>query len=157
MAALTVIPVVAAEPLQVGLTGRSYSVGDTLEIRLNASGGTPPYKMKLYVSEQVKLTYGKNEATTFPASSITEISYGQDVHRRIGAAIGIGIFTLGIGALMALVKSKKHFIGITWDDAGKKGGVAFQADKGDYRGIIAGLEGLSGKKVVNTDAMAVKN
>jgi len=32
---------------------------------------------------------------------------------------------------MALSKSKKHFIGLTWDDAGKKGGVAFQADKSD--------------------------
>ncbi|MGI8991489.1 MAG: hypothetical protein ACR2I2_18135 [Bryobacteraceae bacterium] len=42
---------------------------------------------------------------------------------------------------MLLAKSKKHFIGLTWDDAGKKGGVDFQADKNDYRGVLAGLEG----------------
>jgi hypothetical protein len=26
------------------------------------------------------------------------------------------MFPLGIGALMPLVKSKKHFVGLTWDD-----------------------------------------
>ncbi len=71
--------------------------------------------------------------------------------------MGIGLLTLGLGALMALAKSKKHFIGLAWDDGGKKGGVAFQADKNEYRGVLAGLEGISGKKVVKSDAMTVKN
>ena len=99
----------------------------------------------------------KTEVASIPTASISEISYGQDVHRRLGAAIGIGVFTLGLGALMALTKSKKHFIGLTWDDAGKKGGLAFQADKKDYRGVLAGIEGVTGKKAVNTDTMTVKN
>ena len=88
---------------------------------------------------------------------MTEISYGQDVHRRVGAAIGLAIVSFGIGALMALSKSKKHYIGLTWDDGGKKGGLALQADKNDYRGLLAGLEGITGKKAVNSDAMTVKN
>ena len=67
------------------------------------------------------------------------------------------MFSLGIGALLALSKSKKHFVGITWDDSGKKGGVAFQADKSDYRGLLTGLEGITGKKAVDSDAMTVKN
>ena len=92
-----------------------------------------------------------------PAASVTEISYGQDVHRRVGAAIGLAVVSFGVGALMALTKSKKHFIGLTWDDAGKKGGAAFQAEKGDYRGVLAGLEGITGKKAVNSDTMTVKN
>jgi hypothetical protein len=58
---------------------------------------------------------------------------------------------------LALTKSKKHFIGLTWDDSGKRGGCAFQADKNEYRGLLAGLEGVSGKKAVNSDAMTVKN
>ena len=48
-------------------------------------------------------------------------------------------------------------IGLTWEDGDKRGGFAFQADKDEYRGILAGLEGISGKKSVNTDAMSVKN
>ena len=105
----------------------------------------------------IRVMRDRAELAVGPASSITDISYGQDVHRRVGAAIGVGVFTLGLGALMALSKSKKHFIGLTWDDAGKKGGFAFQADKNDYRGILAGLEGVTGKKAVDSDAMTVKN
>jgi len=29
--------------------------------------------------------------------------------------------------------------------------------KNDYRGVIAGLEGVTGQKAVNSDAMTVKN
>jgi hypothetical protein len=105
----------------------------------------------------LRLIKDKAEVAVIPALAVTEISYGQDVHRRVGAAIGVAVFSLGIGALLALTKSKKHFIGITWDDGGKKGGFAFQADKNDYRGLLAGLEGVTGKKAVNSDAMTVKN
>jgi hypothetical protein len=114
--------------------------------------------LKLYIeSNQIRLVKDKNDVVTIPAAAVTEISYGQDVHRRVGAAIGLAVVSFGIGALMALTKSKKHFVGLTWDDGGKKGGVAFQADKNEYRGVLAGLEGVTGKKAVNSDAMTVKN
>jgi len=114
--------------------------------------------VKLFIDErQIRIVRDKQEAIVVPAASIIEISYGQDVHRRVGAAIGLAVVSFGIGALMALTKSKKHYIGLTWDDAGKKGGMAFQADKSDYRGVLAGLEGISGKKAVNSDTMGVKN
>jgi hypothetical protein len=105
----------------------------------------------------IRILKDKTEVVVIPASAVTEISYGQDVHRRVGTAIGVAVFSLGIGALLALSKSKKHFVGITWDDGGKKGGLAFQADKNDYRGLLAGLEGITGKKAVDSDAMNVKN
>jgi hypothetical protein len=99
----------------------------------------------------------KNEVVSIPTSGVTEISYGQDVHRRVGAAIGIALVSFGIGALMALTKSKKHYVGLTWADGEKKGGLAIQCDKNEYRGILAALEGVTGKKAVNSDAMTVKN
>ena len=114
--------------------------------------------LKLFIDEkQVRLVRDKKDVLVIPATAITELSYGQDVHRRIGAAIGVGLVTFGIGALLALAKSKKHFIGITWDDGGKKGGLALQADKSNYRGLLAGLEGITGKKAVNADTLTVKN
>jgi CxxC motif-containing protein (DUF1111 family) len=114
--------------------------------------------MKLYFdSNQIRLVKDKKDVVTIPAAAVTEISYGQDVHRRVGAAIGLALVSFGIGALMALTKSKKHFIGLTWADGDKKGGFAMQCDKNDYRGVLAGLEGVTGKKAVDSDALTVKN
>jgi len=121
----------------------------------NLKAGTD---LKLFLDgNNIRIMKDKTEIMVIPASAITEISYGQDVHRRVGAAIGLAVFSLGLGALLALSKSKKHFVGLTWDDGGKKGGCAFQADKNDYRGLLAGLEGVTGKKAVDSDAMTVKN
>ena len=114
--------------------------------------------MRLVIgSDKIRLVKDKASVIEIPPSSVTELSYGQDVHRRVGAAIGLAVISLGVGALMALTKSKKHFIGITWDDGGKKGGLALQADKSDYRGVLTGLEGVTGKKAVDSDALTVKN
>ena len=114
--------------------------------------------LKLYLDpNQIRILKGKVEMAAIPVAAITEISYGQDVHRRIGTAVAVGVFTLGVGALIALSKSKKHYIGLIWADGDKKGGLAMQCDKNDYRGILAGLEGVSGKKAVDSETMTVKN
>lgn len=114
--------------------------------------------LKLFIdSTSVKLMKDKTEVASIPASAITEISYGQDVHRRVGTAVGLAVVSLGIGALTALSKSKKHYVGITWADGDKKGGLAMQCGKNDYRGVLAALEGVSGKKAVNSDSLTVKN
>lgn len=114
--------------------------------------------LKMYIEgNQIRFAKDKTDLVAIPASAVTEISYGQDVHRRVGTAVAVGIFTLGVGALTALSKSKKHYVGLTWADGDKKGGLAMQCDKNDYRGILAGLEGVTGKKAVDSEAMTVKN
>jgi hypothetical protein len=121
----------------------------------NAKAGTD---MKLYLNgANIRIVRDGSEVAVIPAASVAEISYGQDVHRRVGAAIGVAVVSFGLGALLALSKSKKHFVGITWDNNGQKGGIAFQADKNDYRGLLTGLEGITGKKAVDSDTMTVKN
>jgi hypothetical protein len=131
--------------------------------KINYDGGSVPgakagSDMKLYIEgNQIRLMKDKTEVAVILAASVTEITYGQDVHRRIGAAIGLAVVSLGIGGLMALTKSKKHYVGVTWADGDKKGGFAMQCDKNDYRGVLAGLEGVTGKKAVNSDTMTVKN
>jgi len=114
--------------------------------------------VKLFIEgDKIRFLNDKKELVTIPASAVTEISYGQDVHRRIGSAVAVGVVTLGVGALMALTKSKKHFVGLTWANGDQKGGLAMQCDKNEYRGILAALEGITGKKAVNSEAMTVKN
>lgn len=129
-----------------------YDGGSVQKIKAGASAHL------IIDGNQVRLQAGKNEElVTIPASSITEISYGQDVHRRVGAAIGLAVISFGVGALMALTKSKKHYVGLTWANGDQKGGFAMQCDKSDYRGVLTALEGISGKKAVDSDAMTVKN
>jgi hypothetical protein len=114
--------------------------------------------VKLFIDgDKIRIVRDKLEIASIPAASVTEISYGQDVHRRIGTAVAVGVFTLGIGALVALSKSKKHYVGLIWADGDKKGGLAIQCDKNDYRGVLAGLEGITGKKAVDSETMTVKN
>jgi hypothetical protein len=121
----------------------------------NAKAGTD---MRLYIDgSNIRIKSGGSEVVVIPAASVTDISYGQDVHRRVGAAIGVATVTLGLGALLALSKSKKHFVGITWDNNGQKGGIAFQAEKNDYRGLLTGLEGITSKKAVDSETLTVKN
>jgi hypothetical protein len=132
------------------------------DFKVTYDGGSLPEKAgsraKLYINANtVRLVKDNADIATVPSSAITEISYGQDVHRRVGAAIGLAVISLGIGGLMALTKSKKHYVGLTWIDGDKKGGFAMQCDKNEYRGILAALEGVTGKKAVNSDAMTVKN
>jgi hypothetical protein len=128
-----------------------YDGGSLLDAKAGAD-------LSLYVdSNSVRVMKGTTEIANILPSTITEVSYGQDVHRRVGAAIGLAVVSLGIGALMVLTKSKKHFVGVTWANGDQKGGFAMQCDKNDYRGVLAALEGVSGKKAVNSDAMTVKN
>jgi hypothetical protein len=115
-------------------------------------------KLTMYIdAKEIRIMDDKTLVATLLPSTVQDISYGQDVHRRVGAAIGLAVISFGIGGLMALTKSKKHYVGLTWATGETKGGFAMQCDKNDYRGVIAGLEGVTGKKAVNSDAMTVKN
>jgi hypothetical protein len=45
--------------------------------------------LKLFLSsENIRFVKSKETVLTIPSSSITEISYGQDVHRRVAALFG---------------------------------------------------------------------
>jgi len=155
MRSLLALVLLIAIPVSVFAGDNSYKVTYDGGSLTDIKSGTG---LKLYIEgKQVRMVRDKADLATIPASAITEVSYGQDVHRRVGTAVAVGVFTLGLGALTALSKSKKHFIGLTWADGDKKGGFAIQCDKNDYRGILAGLEGISGKKAVDSEAMTVKN
>jgi hypothetical protein len=141
----------------------TVAVAEETSYKVVYDGGSLPdikagVGLKLYIEQnQIRFVRDKKYLITIPTSAVTEISYGQDVHRRIGTAIGLAIVSFGIGALMALTKSKKHFVGITWANGDQKGGLAMQCDKSDYRGILAGMEGVTGKKAVDSETMTVKN
>jgi hypothetical protein len=125
-------------------------------------GGTLPLsvhnKVKIELApDSINVGQGK-QVFDIPIKNITEVNYGQEVHRRVGEAIALGVATAGIGAIAAAFKTKKHYVGVVWTDnvaangeTPKKGGVVFKVGKGDYRGLVAALEGATGLKAVNAD------
>jgi hypothetical protein len=115
-------------------------------------------ELKVYIdANQVRFLKDNAEVAKIPASAITEISYGQDVHRRVGTAVAGAVFPLGAGALTAFSKSENHFVAVAWANGDQKGGLAVQCDRNDYRGVLARLEGISGKRAVNSESVSVKN
>ncbi|MGA3044515.1 MAG: hypothetical protein ABSF54_27390, partial [Bryobacteraceae bacterium] len=123
------------------------------------SGGSFPTvksgeDLKLFLDQdQIRLTrkHQADEPLIIKTASVTELTYGAEAHRRVGTAVGVGLVTFGLGGLIALSHSKKHYIGIVWDAGeNKKGGLVLQADKNEYRGILAALEGITGKKAVDS-------
>jgi hypothetical protein len=132
-------------PLSIVASDNSYKVVYDGGSLTDLKAGTDLHMF--IAADRVRFVRDGKEVATVPTSAITEISYGQDVHRRVGTAVAVGVFTLGLGALTALSKSKKHFVGLTWADGDKKGGLAMQCDKNEYRGILAGLEGGPGRRL----------
>ena len=155
MRQLLAVLLCATIPFSLAASDNSYKVtydGGSLPDLKSGNG------LHLYIQQdKIRFVDNGKEIANIPASAVTEITYGQDVHRRVGAAIGLGVVSFGLGALMALSKSKKHFVGLTWADGDKRGGLAMQCDKNEYRGILAGLEGVTGKKAVDSSTMTVKN
>ena len=88
---------------------------------LTTTGAKAGAGLKLFIDgTSVRFVKDKTELVTIPPSAITEVSYGQDVHRRVGTAIGLGMISFGVGAFMLLAKSKKRYVGLTWADGDKK-------------------------------------
>jgi hypothetical protein len=65
-------------------------------------------------------------------STVIEIGYGQYVHSRVGATIGLTAVSLGIGALMTLKNFKKNFVCIPGVNGDTKRVVVMQCDKNDF-------------------------
>ncbi len=75
----------------------------------------------------------------------------------VGAAIGVAVVVAGDWATSRAQQIEEALRGAHRAAADQKGGFAMQCDKNEYRGILAGLEGVSGKKAIDSDAMTVKN
>jgi len=96
-------------------------------------------------SDAIVFTLKDGQSVTIPPKKVSSLSYGQEAHRRVGTAIGIAVFSLGLGALFALHKTKLHFIGVTYtDNDGKSQGLLLQGDKSNFRAILVALQGVTG-------------
>jgi hypothetical protein len=115
-------------------------------------------ELKVYIdAKQVRFLKDNAEVAKIPASAITAITYGQGVRRRVDTAVAGGVFPSEAGALTVLSGSENHFVGVTWANGEQKGGLAVQCDRNDCRGVLARLEGISGKRAINSESVPVNN
>ena len=133
----------------------AYGEGNTFD-RVRYNGGSISSKVKPdewgnkldVTSDAISLTLKDGQSISIVPRNVTSLSYGQEAHRNVGTAIGLAVFSLGIGALSALHKTKLHYIGINFtDENGKKQGVLLQGDKGNFRAILVALQGVTGVPV----------
>jgi hypothetical protein len=129
-----------------------YAQGNNFD-KVRYNGGSISTKVKPdewgnklnVTSEAIILTLKDGQSVSINPKDVTSLSYGQEAHRRVGTAIGLAVFSLGIGALSALHKTKLHYIGINFSDKdGKKQGVLLQWDKSNFRAILVALQGVTG-------------
>jgi hypothetical protein len=108
---------------------------------------SPSPSARLHARFNYKVVYdGGSVANEKPGTDMKLSIDGNNIRIKKESNEVIAIPASSVTALLALSKSKKHYVGIPWNDNGKKGGQAFQADKSDYRGLLTGLEGITGKK-----------
>ena len=115
-------------------------------------------ELRMYIDPaQVRFLKDNLEVAKIPASAITEISYGEDVQRRLRTAVLGEVFTSESGALRGFSEPKGRLVGLMWSNGNQKGGLAVQCDENDYRGVLALLEGVARKKAVNPEPTTIKN
>src|SRR4051794_10201681 len=132
-----------------------YAQGNTFnKVRYNGGSistttDSESWDNKLNVSsDAITFTMKAGQSVSIPPKTVSSISYGQEAHRRVGTAIGIAVFSLGLGALFALHKTKLHYIGLTYADAdGKSQGLLLQGDKSNFRAILVALQGVTGAPI----------
>lgn len=137
------------------LTLATYGQGNVFT-RVRYNGGSvsttvkaDDWNNKLTVNaDAIVFALNDGQSVTILPKEVTGLSYGQEAHRRVGAAIGLAVLSLGVGILFALHKTKLHYIGINYTDKdGKKQGILLQGDKSNFRAIIVALQGVTGAPV----------
>lgn len=123
--------------------------------RVRYNGGTMQTKTKpddwdnrlTITSDLIEFDLKDGQVIKIDPKTVTALSYGQEAHRRVGTMVALAIL-ISPAALFGLFhKTKLHFVGIEYEQDGKKAGLLMQADKGNYRAILLALKSVTGKEV----------
>lgn len=115
------------------------------------AGGSLPldhHRVRAALGKDAVVFMQGSRSVAVPLKNITEISYGTEVRRRLGASV------LDVVPLMHLGESETRYIGVTWTRASgdiRQAQVLLQLNRNEYRELLAALEQLTGIKAVNTN------
>jgi len=125
--------------------GRVEYVGGTIaEIPAGCQGVAQTLDDKFFVF------YSRGASWRVPYESINLLEYGQNVNRRLAAAVLIS-------PLFILSKARQHFLTVGYtDEEGKQQALVFKVNKNDIRLVLATLEARTGRRVEFQDEEARK-
>jgi hypothetical protein len=99
-------------------------------------------------SDTITLALKDGKKLEIPPKSVTSLSYGQEVHRRVGTMIALAILVAPVALFGLFHKTRLHYIGIQYATPDNKtAGILLQGDKDNYRAILVALQGVSGAPV----------
>lgn len=100
--------------------------------------------------DAIALTFGPRASLRLTPAQVTALSYGQEAHRRVADMVALSMVATPLALFGILHKSTTHFVGIEYRTAdGKTGAILLEADKNNYRAILAALKKATGKPVRN--------
>ena len=136
----------------VGKNEARYMGGAFTDVKPGAEGS-------VRVGDEVAVFAWGKQKYTVPFTQITSLEYGQKAGRRIGAAVGLGITTLGLMALPILLsKKRKHFATIGYkDEAGKPQALLVEFGKDVNRVALKMMSLKSGVKLEFESEQAEKD
>jgi len=126
--------------------------------KLRYSGGTVAVKVNPYdwnttltvSSTGIVLVFGGRVTERIKPDQVTALSYGQEAHRRVADIVALSFIVTPLALFGILHQSTVHFIAIEYHkDDGKPASILLEADKGNYRAILAALKTVTGKSVAN--------
>jgi len=122
-----------------------------IEYPATYAGGSLPldhHKVHAELGKDEVVFMQRGRRIAVPVKSITEISCGTEVRRRLGAAV------LGVVPLMHLGESEERYIGVAWTSAGgnaARAQVLLKLSRAEYRDFLAALQQATGIKAVDTN------
>ena len=115
------------------------------------AGGSLPldhHKVRAALGKDEVIFMQGSRRIAVPVKNITEISFGTEVRRRLGASV------LDVVPMMHLGESQDRYIGVAWTGGNgntARAQVLLKLSRGEYRGLLAALEQATGIKAVDTN------
>ena len=102
----------------------------------------------IILSDEIRVELKDGQKLSIDPKSVTSISYGREATRHVARWVALGILVSPIAALGLFNENVKHYVSIEYETAEqKKGGLLIQADKRNYRNLLALLRGATGREI----------
>ena len=136
------------------LSPAAFAKKATTDYPATYAGGNLPLdhnKVRAAVSKDEIVFMQGDRRIAVPVGSITEISCGTEVRRRLGASV------LDVVPLMHLGESEDRYIAVAWTGANgnaTRAQALLKLSRGEYRDFLAALERFTGIKAIDTNQVA---